>query len=630
MISPATGQPTRVGLTPLRADGQVEYGPRRDYLLQQNVNQVQQVLRTEAATGPFDLLALISAAVRATSHPGTLLVLSSGLSTAGGLDLRAVGWGANPAAVAGQLKNGACCRGWRAGGWISRGWPPWPATSLPLPLPQRTTLTAYWMAICQRRRALPAVPLTTRSGLIRASRRPDTGPGGARIPSVVSVTGPRRLDRGQRPGRGALRFQQRAAAPWRGQPSCGPLVGPGARAAASWSRSPGTPHRTAAPPLTTRPCRWPGRGRSVDRLEALPGLPPGQIARVDGAGHGRGRRLRLLPRHGQLDEAVCATLRRVVILLTPATKRPHPDRRLNLEVRQWAFASSDSQPHGQRRATTSFARPGIWRPAGTELPEDPFTGEPLAGGLAGEPLARPAGRGPVRGRARCISPGGGPGRGCAAASARCCHAAACRTAARSPPGAEDDHISESRDLARVTTAKPQSRRWRRQAPTPSWPGTSATWSGKPGARTRCGPGWLSCTTQGPATGSGSGSATPTEEAPGRRGSAVTRRPPRAGRSRRRPRPRAHASITGCPGGSGASRSARAGGRPVSLLLYFFAGITDVNWASPLVGRLGVRGAARVHGDRAVLRVPGVRRAPAARLTRITRARSAFVELDVAD
>ena len=41
------GQPTRVGLTPLRADGQVEYGPRRDDLLQQGVKRVQRLLRTE-------------------------------------------------------------------------------------------------------------------------------------------------------------------------------------------------------------------------------------------------------------------------------------------------------------------------------------------------------------------------------------------------------------------------------------------------------------------------------------------------------------------------------------------------------------------------------------------------------
>src|ERR1700722_15422589 len=115
VINPATGQPTQVSLTPRRADGQVEYGPRRDYLLRQNVNRGQKVRRTKAATGPFDLLQLISTAVRATSHPGTLLILSSGLSTAGGFNLRDVGWDANPGTVAGQLEQRGLLP--RLGGW---------------------------------------------------------------------------------------------------------------------------------------------------------------------------------------------------------------------------------------------------------------------------------------------------------------------------------------------------------------------------------------------------------------------------------------------------------------------------------------------------------------------------------
>ena len=97
VVDPATGQPTEVPLTPRRADGQVEYGPRRNDLLTQNVNRVEQILQGQAAGGPFDLLGLIASAVRVASPPGTLLILSSGLSTAGGFDLRQVGWDANPA-----------------------------------------------------------------------------------------------------------------------------------------------------------------------------------------------------------------------------------------------------------------------------------------------------------------------------------------------------------------------------------------------------------------------------------------------------------------------------------------------------------------------------------------------------
>ena len=43
VVNPATGQPTEVPLTPRRADGQVEYGPRRGYLLDQNVSRVGQL-----------------------------------------------------------------------------------------------------------------------------------------------------------------------------------------------------------------------------------------------------------------------------------------------------------------------------------------------------------------------------------------------------------------------------------------------------------------------------------------------------------------------------------------------------------------------------------------------------------
>jgi outer membrane protein OmpA-like peptidoglycan-associated protein len=53
-----------------------------------------------------------------------------------------------------------------------------------------------------------------------------------------------------------------------------------------------------------------------DRLFAL-GLPAGQIGQVIGAGTaGKSRAACLI--HGQLDEAACAQLRKVVIVLSPA------------------------------------------------------------------------------------------------------------------------------------------------------------------------------------------------------------------------------------------------------------------------------------------------------------------------
>ena len=103
VVDPNTGQAREVSLTPRRPDGQVDHGPDRDSELGANVHRVQQLLNTLAASKPFDLLAMIAQAVRVTTHPGTLLVLSSGLSTAGGFDLRQVGWGADPRTAAVSL-----------------------------------------------------------------------------------------------------------------------------------------------------------------------------------------------------------------------------------------------------------------------------------------------------------------------------------------------------------------------------------------------------------------------------------------------------------------------------------------------------------------------------------------------
>ena len=149
VVNPATGQPANIPLTPRRPDGQVEYGPRRQFLLEANVTRVAHLLSGEAATGPFDLLNMIAAAARVTSPPGTLLILSSGLSTAGGIDLRQVGWGASPGTVAAQLKQRGLLpnlSGWQV---IFSGLGDTAGRQPPLPLPQRTTLTSYWLAICR-------------------------------------------------------------------------------------------------------------------------------------------------------------------------------------------------------------------------------------------------------------------------------------------------------------------------------------------------------------------------------------------------------------------------------------------------------------------------------------------------
>jgi outer membrane protein OmpA-like peptidoglycan-associated protein len=148
VVDPNTGQAREVSLTPRRPDGQVDHGPERSRRLAANVDRVQQMLDTLAARMPFDLLAMISQAVRVTAQTGTLLVLSSGLSTAGGLDMRQVGWGSGPHTVAVSLSRRGLLP--QLSGWhvLFSGLADTAGRQPGLPLPQRTILTRYWLALC--------------------------------------------------------------------------------------------------------------------------------------------------------------------------------------------------------------------------------------------------------------------------------------------------------------------------------------------------------------------------------------------------------------------------------------------------------------------------------------------------
>ena len=310
IVNPATGQPTEVPLTPRRADGQVEYGPRRDYLLSQNMNRVGQLLQQEAASGPFDLLDMIASAVRVTSAPGTLLILSSGLSTAGGFDLRQVGWDADPSSVAAQLKQRGLLpdlAGWRV---IFSGLGDTAGRQPPLPLPQQTTLASYWMAICHAAGAAACqTDETTRPDPPSRSTVPVPV---VPVPAVVSVRGPNGSTGVSVPGDELFAFNSATLLP-----GADGILGPLAAQARS-GRLLVTITGYASPDGGSAAYNLAlsrARAQAVRaRLVAL-GLPPGQITRVTGLGTD-GKTLQACDVAGQFDEAVCAQLRRVVVLLS--------------------------------------------------------------------------------------------------------------------------------------------------------------------------------------------------------------------------------------------------------------------------------------------------------------------------
>jgi outer membrane protein OmpA-like peptidoglycan-associated protein len=309
IVDPATGQPAEVPLTPRRGDGQVEYGPRRGLLLDQNVSRVGALLGSEAATGPFDLLGMIAAAVRVTSPPGTLLILSSGLSTAGGLDLRLVGWGADPALIAAQLKQRGLLpdlAGWRV---IFSGLGDTAGRQPPLPLPQRTTLASYWMAICHAAAAAGCQTdeMTRPDPPSRSTTLVPVVP----VPAVASVRGPDGATGVSVPSDELFAFDSAVLLPG-ADVVLGPLA---ARARSGHLLVTITGYASpdggsAAYNLTL------SRARALAvraRLVAL-GLPPGQITQVTGLGTD-GKKTRACAVAGQFDEAICAQLRRVVVLL---------------------------------------------------------------------------------------------------------------------------------------------------------------------------------------------------------------------------------------------------------------------------------------------------------------------------
>lgn len=311
VVDPNTGQARVVSLTPRRPDGEVDWGPQRASELTAAVNRVQRLLDGTAASKPFDLLAWIAQAVRVTSHPGTLLVLSSGLSTAGGFNLRQVGWGANPRAAALALRRRGLLpslAGWHV---VFSGLGDTAGRQPALPLPERTILTRYWLALCQVAGAAScSVDRVTRAAPPARSRVPVPTVGVLR---VRSYRGPHGQASTSVPADEFFAFGSA-----RLLPGADSILRP-------VSRKANAGHRTvsitgyASPETGTAAYNRAlsaSRARAVEaRLIAL-GVPVGLIAKVTGAGTA-GRPRSACYHRGHVDETVCAHYRRVVITLSP-------------------------------------------------------------------------------------------------------------------------------------------------------------------------------------------------------------------------------------------------------------------------------------------------------------------------
>ncbi len=175
-------------LTPRRGDGTIEHGFNRATLIDDNLGRVAAAVAAVRATRPgLDELAGMDNATRGAS-PASLVVISSGLSTDGGFDLRQVGWLADPAAIAAQLRQRNLLpnlSGWHV---LFTGLGATAGAQPPLTKPTRDTLDAYWMAICTAARAascdidnrqVPAIPPAATAAMPIVS-----------VPGVTSVTGP--------------------------------------------------------------------------------------------------------------------------------------------------------------------------------------------------------------------------------------------------------------------------------------------------------------------------------------------------------------------------------------------------------------------------------------------------------
>ena len=311
VVNQNTGQPIRVPLSPMRPNGQVDNGPDRENRITANLNEVQRLVRGSVADVPFDLLSFITEAVRVTPTPGTLIVVSSGLSTAGAFDLRQVGWGADPATAAAELKHSGMLPDldhWHVV-FSNLGTTTKPQAALPLA--QRAELTSYWLAICAAGGAASCqVDTVTRPDPPSRSTRPVPL---VSYPRVTSVQGPHGWTGPSIPDDTFFAFGSYVLLG-----GADGILGP--IAAKVTSERLDVEILGFASPDAGSPAfnRWLSLKRAEavrSRLIAL-GVSSDQIVTVQGEGTA-GETAAACYRDGHLDESACGQFRRVVVLLGP-------------------------------------------------------------------------------------------------------------------------------------------------------------------------------------------------------------------------------------------------------------------------------------------------------------------------
>lgn len=143
------GVVTSVPISPVRANGQPERGSHRTQRLQQNIEALRTELAKAESTEPgLDPLGLMHKGVRSSPVPGTLVMVTTGVSTVAPVDLNELGWDADPKVVVAKLKAENWLpdlTGWRV---IFVGLGDTAGTQPTLTPPLRRLIVDLWTAIC--------------------------------------------------------------------------------------------------------------------------------------------------------------------------------------------------------------------------------------------------------------------------------------------------------------------------------------------------------------------------------------------------------------------------------------------------------------------------------------------------